>query len=163
MESMVQAQLDKGPFETPAKRAKKETEKKSTKKQKKKAKQADAKQKPKISASFAAPRPAKSSAVDADGFMTHVGLGLPSELWPQEDRKGKYSYTVSDPVSGAAVEILLRARAFYVKRSEQMPARRHVVWGSLGPAAVWNTLRQAIGWSEAISPESESHSDAADD
>ena len=47
-------------------------------------------------------------------------LNMPEAAYPQRDRplgnKGKHSYTVEDRATGGRIEVLLRARAFYVKK-----------------------------------------------
>lgn len=46
----------------------------------------------------------------------HVCVGMPAEALPQADRKGRLSYTVVSPVTGAKVEVLLKHKAFRVSK-----------------------------------------------
>ena len=59
---------------------------------------------------------------------------MPAAAYPLADRvnRAKHSYTVEDQSSGARIEVLLRARAFFVKKlGPEAPADStlgHVSW-----------------------------------
>ena len=54
------------------------------------------------------------------GFLFFVFLsthrGMPKEALPQHQRKGKLSYTVTSPETGAKIEVLLKGRAFRITK-----------------------------------------------
>lgn len=94
----------------------------------------------------AAAAPCKESG---DSFPDYRAMGLPNEALPQKPCRGKYSYTICSS-SGACVDVLLRQRAFWVKRAggdAELPEKRHFNWNKFGgPAAAWECVALAAKW-----------------
>ena len=114
------------------------------------AKVAKAKAKAKAKASF------KVNTKKDVGFLSHEDFNIPSELHPSDpDRKGKFSYTVASPFgTGAAIEVQLRSRAYYVKKlGSHIGADSHVLqhwsWSKFNncPVECWRKLSGDCGWS----------------
>lgn len=81
-------------------------------------------------------------------MLSHVGLGLPEECYPMQARLGKYSYTLRSE-NGSVIEVLLKARAFWVKRAglEREVSARSFTWKAHGsPAAAWEAAKLAAFW-----------------
>ena len=71
--------------------------------------------------------------------MSHLGLGLPYELYPRHDRRGKFNYTRHLFDGGMVVEVQLKNRAYWLKRS--------FAWGPEedGPTTAWEALKEHTG------------------
>jgi hypothetical protein len=88
--------------------------------------------------------------VDSDWVNRHADnlAQLPKELMPINAKHGEFSYTLSSK-SGARVEILVRARAYYVKSSatETFYEKPRFPWSLHGDAVkTWAALAKTIGW-----------------
>ena len=85
-----------------------------------------------------------------DGFLDPQAFGVPKELFPQGPRKGKLSYTVggfNDQGQPLRIEVLLKVKAFYLKRGpEGWNGQCTVAWGLHGGIqATWQHVKKILG------------------
>ena len=74
---------------------------------------------------------------------------MPEELCPGDGTRGKLSYTVRFP-NGCVIEILLKGRAFMIKKPATgavMPDHLRISWGS-DLTAAWQETKEACNWVE---------------
>lgn len=128
---------------TPSTRAPKPVKKDSDKKKKKK--------------SAGSPSPAKKNRASfraepkaAQTDLMTVPDGMPACLLPPPTRRGKYSYTCHDKSGESVVEILLRTKAFYIKKSGKvLPEHgiRTIYWNHYDSIdECWDYVASTIGW-----------------
>ena len=81
-----------------------------------------------------------------------VPLCMPEECLPQGVRRGKYSYTIKAPTSGAVVEVLLKGKAFMIKKTQAMsdPAMYNARVGLSDCGSwseTWAKVKSMVDWS----------------
>eukprot|EP00438_Fugacium_kawagutii_P030696 Skav213050 [mRNA] locus=scaffold364:31684:34669:+ [translate_table: standard] len=100
--------------------------------------------------------PSKKAKVQEE--MLPVPEGMPAEcLPPNESKRGRLSYTISNDASGARVEVLLKARAFRVVKMSPfdqhgaplpIPPVKQKPWGQ-DISAAWEGMKAMVGWRSA--------------
>ncbi len=74
---------------------------------------------------------AKRPKFNEEYYRNYDNFNLPAEARPKSDEhKGVYSYTITDPVSGAKIQVLLRAAGFFVAKSAKVADLARVVVNS---------------------------------
>ena len=82
------------------------------------------------------------------GIVSHEGLGLPEEAFPQGPRYGIKSYNVKSE-SGACIDVLLVKKVFWVKATSPGVdvCQRSVAWSSYESVAhAWEAVKVASGY-----------------
>ena len=136
---------------------------KDSKKQKKELVKKDIKQKPAKAKSASAESRAsfKKAGSPSTKMISHEGMGIPEEMYPDVGPRGCYSYTVHSMIGGAVVEVQLRNKGYYVKKMGAglgRPDPCFFAWSKYGGAtAAWEHLRPLIFWDIADPEETELH------
>ena len=79
--------------------------------------------------------------------MSHIGIGIPEEAWPQSKKRGQFSYTIR--LGPLAVEVQVKNRAYYLKQgtADVEVTRRTWTWSSFeSPALCWEALKERAGF-----------------
>ena len=76
---------------------------------------------------------------------------LPEEIRPAAPFKGQWSYIVHSPNNLAAVQVLLKPRAFFLKTDcngqRFVGSGRTIAWKRFGwPEAAWEAVKNALTW-----------------